>query len=117
MKTQIFTTLPEGNLILASKSVTRVNLLRDAGIAFSQYPVMVDEEAVRMAGIAEFIPASDIAVTLAEMKANAAYQRISVEKPATSACILGCDQILAFDNDIYRKPRNIDEAKNTTICA
>ena len=64
-----------------------------------------------MAGIAESVTASDIAVVLAEMKATAAYQRITLEKSTKSSYILGCDQILTCDDNIYGKPKNIDEAQ------
>jgi len=107
-----FVTLPVGDVILASASATRAKLLRDAGVSFFQYPVMVDEEAVRVASIADGIPASDIAVMLAEMKAAAAYQRLVIEQMVTPAYILGCDQILVCDENIFRKPKDINEAKS-----
>ena len=105
-------TLPVGDVILASSSATRAMLLRNAGVKFSQYPVMIDEEAVRLSGLADGIPASDIVITLAEMKAAAAYQRLAAEQITMPAYILGCDQILLCDENIYRKPRDIEEAKS-----
>ena len=46
-----------------------MKLLEDAGLGFYQYPVSIDEGALRAAAIAEAIPVQDIAVMLAEMKA------------------------------------------------
>ena len=100
-----FVKLRDSDLILASASVTRAKLLGDAGLKFYQYSVAIDEAAVRAAGIAEGIPASDIAVMLAEMKATAATQRLALEHPLPPAYILGCDQILVCDEKIYSKPK------------
>lgn len=106
-----FVTLPVGDVILASASATRAKLLTRAGVSFFQYPVMIDEESVREAAIADGITASDIAVKLAEMKATAAYQRLIIEQMVKPAYILGCDQILVYDGNIFRKPKDIKEAK------
>ena len=38
MSKPIFSTLPTGDLILASASATRVKLLQNAGLGFRQYP-------------------------------------------------------------------------------
>ena len=67
MSKPIFSTLPTGDFVLASASATRVKLLENAGIGFCQYPVSIDEGALRAASVAEAIPAQDIAVMLAEM--------------------------------------------------
>lgn len=110
-----FVTLQNSDLILASASVTRAKLLGDAGVKFYQYPVAIDEAAVRAAAIAETIPAPDIAVMLAEMKAAAATQRLALEQPVPPAYILGCDQILVCDEKIYSKPRDITEARSQLL--
>ncbi|MDC1381972.1 Maf family protein [Candidatus Puniceispirillum sp.] len=107
-----FATLSTGDLVLASASATRAKLLTDSGLVFCQYPVNIDEDAVRMAGMAEMIPPSDIAIALAEMKASAAAQLLSIEGQKPSGYILGCDQILAYENQIYNKPLNAVAAKS-----
>ena len=106
-----FLTLPTGDLVLASASVTRAKLLKNAGLRFYQCPVSIDEEAIRMAGMAQDIPASDIAIMLAEMKAAASVQRLTIENSAPPVYILGCDQMLVFEEKIYNKPKDIEEAK------
>lgn len=106
-----FMTLPTGNLILASASATRAKLLEDAGLGFAKYPVAIDEEAVRTAGVADDIPASDIAIMLAEMKAAVAAQRLATEYLTPPVYILGCDQILVCDGTIYNKPKDISTAR------
>ena len=112
MSKPIFSTLPTGDFILASASATRVKLLKDAGLGFCQYPVSIDEGAIRAAAIAEAIPAKDIAVTLAEMKAAVAVQRLDAEHLVPPTYVVGCDQILVCDEIIYNKPKDILTAKS-----
>lgn len=99
-----FATLPTGDLVLASASEIRAKILTGSGLSFCQYPVNIDEEAVRMAGIAEMMPPSDIAIALAEMKASVAVQLLSFETENLPDFILGCDQILVCEDQIYNKP-------------
>ena len=108
----IFSTLPIGDLVLASSSATRVKLLEDAGLEFCQFPVSIDEGAIRAAAIAEAIPAQDIAVTLAEMKAAVAVQRLDAEHLVPPTYVVGCDQILVCDGIIYNKPKDTVAAKS-----
>ena len=112
MSKPIFSTLPTGDFVLASASATRVKLLEDAGIGFCQYPVSIDEGAIRAASIAEAIPAQDIAVILAEMKAVVAVQRFETDHMVSPAYVLGCDQILVCDEIIYSKPKDVVTAKS-----
>lgn len=111
MPKPVFVKLPTDDLVLASASVIRAKLLEDAGLGFSQYPVAIDEESVRAACIVEDIPASGMAVMLAEMKAAAASQHLAIERPVPPAYILGCDQILVCDEKIYSKPQDMGVAK------
>lgn len=112
MRKPVFVKLPTDDFVLASASMMRAKLLMDVGLVFSQYPVVIDEESVRLASIAENIPASDIAVMLAEMKAAAASQHLTIEHPVPPAYVLGCDQILVCDEKIYSKPQDIGVAKS-----
>ena len=112
MSKPIFSTLSTGDFVLASASATRVKLLEDIGLGFRQYPVSIDEEAVRAAAIAEAIPAQDISIMLAEMKAAVAVQRLNAERFDPPAYVLGCDQILVCDEIIYNKPKDIFAAKS-----
>ena len=112
MSKLIFSTLPTGDFVLASASATRAKLLEDAGLGFCQYPVSIDEGEIRLAAIAEAIPAQDIAVTLAEMKAAVAVQRLDAEQLVPPTYVVGCDQILVCDGIIYNKPKDIVAAKS-----
>ena len=115
MSEPVFSTLPNGDFVLASASATRAKLLENAGLGFCQYPVSIDEGAVRAAGIAEAIPAQDIVVTLAEMKAAVAVQRLDIEYLDPPTYVLGCDQILVCDDIIYNKPKHIAAAKSQLL--
>ena len=110
-----FVTFPKGDLVLASASVSRAKILTDAGLGFCQYPVMIDEAAVRAAGIADMIPASDIAIMLADMKACAAVKLLSLECQIPPVYVLGCDQILVCDDKIYDKPSDVVAAKSQLL--
>ena len=115
MSKPTLSTLPGSQFVLASASATRVKLLENAGLGFTQYPVSIDEEAVRVEGIARAIPAQDIVVMLAEMKANVAVQRLEKELMVSPAYVLGCDQILVCNDIIYSKPENISVAKSQLL--
>ena len=115
MSKPIFSTLPTGDFVLASASATRAKLLEDAGLGFCQYPVSIDEGAIRAAAIAEAIPAQDIAVKLAEMKAAFAVQRLNAEHLAPPTYVVGCDQILICDDIVYNKPKDIVAAKSQLL--
>lgn len=85
-------------LILASGSSTRADLLRKAGVDFDVQIPRVDEDAIRNALLAERATPRDIADVLAETKA----QRIAAKNPAH--LVMGCDQILALRDTIFAKP-------------
>ena len=112
MSKPVFSTLPTGNFVLASASTTRVKILEDAGLGFSQYPVSIDEGAIRAAAIAGATPAQDIVIMLAEMKAAVAVQLLDAENPVPPTYVVGCDQILVCDDIIYSKPKDIVTAKS-----
>ena len=90
-------------IYLASASQTRVQLLRTAGLVFEAKPAAIDEEAIKEAGIAEEIEADDIAITLAELKAEKIARQYS-------GYIIGSDQLLTCDGEIFSKPKNQDQA-------
>lgn len=90
----------QDRLILASGSDIRAQLLRNAGVAFSVHAARIDEDAVRMSLQSENASPRDIADTLAELKA----QRIAAKHP--DALVIGCDQILALDQQIFTKPES-----------
>jgi septum formation protein len=91
-------------IILASGSAIRAQMLRNVGLSFTVQKPRVDEMAIMQALQAEGASPRDIADALAEAKAL----KISDKYP--SAMVLGCDQVLACDDKIYTKADSQDQA-------
>lgn len=92
------------DLILASSSEIRAQLLRSAGLTVTAEPARIDEEMIRTALEAEGAKPRDIADALAEMKAA----KLSARHPGKM--ILGADQILDLGGRILAKPETPEEA-------
>lgn len=92
------------NIILASGSKIRAQLLHQVRVPFSIAIPAVDEEAIKSALIAEEQKPRDIADALAEAKAR----KVSSKNP--DAMVLGCDQVLEVDGSMLSKPKDPDDA-------
>jgi septum formation protein len=92
-------------LVLASTSPIRLLLLRSTGLEVEATPPRVDEAAARDALLAEGAKPRDIADVLAEMKAR----KVSEKRPAD--LVMGCDQVLAFEDEVFSKPTTPDDAR------
>ena len=93
-------------LLLASASPVRLALLQSAGVNVTAMPARIDEAAVRASLTHENAKPRDIADTLAEMKARKLAER------HPTALVLGCDQVLAFGDEVWSKPGSQDEARS-----
>jgi septum formation protein len=91
-------------LILASTSTIRAQLLRAAGVDFTALAPRVDEETIAAALLADSAPLRDIADALAEAKAR----KLSGQHP--NALVLGCDQVLDLDGQMFSKPDTLETA-------
>jgi septum formation protein len=91
-------------VILASKSAARRALLVGAGVAFDAVEAGVDEAAVKTELLAKGATPRDVAEALAEKKALAA----SRDRPGL---VIGADQTLELDGQLYDKACNIAEAR------
>lgn len=91
-------------LTLASGSSVRLSLLTNAGVPVISKPARVDEETITLALQAEGARPRDIADTLAEMKAR----KIAEKDPG--ALVLGCDQVIDFEGNVWGKPANPQDA-------
>jgi septum formation protein len=87
-------------IVLASTSVTRLQMLRAAGLVVEAVAARVDEAAIRDALVAEAAHPRDIADALAELKAR------KVSEKRLSDLVLGCDQILELNGKIFAKPES-----------
>lgn len=94
-------------LILASASETRAKMLTRAGVAIDIVPAAVDEEALKDSLLAEAAPPRDIADSLADAKAR------SVSFIHPDRMVLGADQILVQDGELFSKAANREAATAT----
>ncbi len=92
-------------IILASGSEIRRQMLANAGIQFRSEVARVDEDSLKAALLAAGATPHDIADQLAELKAR----RVSNKYP--EAIVIGADQVLDFKGQILSKPRDLDEAR------
>ena len=92
-------------LILASKSQTRAQILRDAGLAIETIPADVDERAAEAPLTEEGFGADDIAAVLAQAKA------LDVSGRTPSATVIGADQTLECEGTRYHKPATQADAR------
>ena len=88
--------IPE--FVLASASPARHRLLQTVGIEPIIYPSDFDESQVQLSNPEELVN------KLAQCKAETVSPRFP------SALVIGCDSILAMDNQIYGKPNNVEVA-------
>lgn len=91
-------------IVLASGSAIRSQLLQNAGVDFDVTVPRIDEDAVKAALLAEDASPRDVADALAEMKAR----KVADKRP--DSMIIGCDQVLSFDNRILSKPLDRSDA-------
>jgi len=91
--------------ILASGSVIRAEMLRNAGVPLEVIVARVDEDSIKSALLSDGAPARDVADALAEMKAR----RVAAKNP--EALVLGADQVLVCEGKMFDKPNSIDAAR------
>ena len=85
-------------LILASQSNTRKTLLAQAGLVFSAQPADIDERGIETQALAHGADARDVALLLAQKKAEA------VSSLHQGAFVIGADQTLALGTELLHKP-------------
>lgn len=96
-------------IILASASEIRAQLLRNAGVNCDVIPARIDEDSIKSALEAENAPPRDIADTLAEMKAR------KIADKGQGSLVLGCDQVLSFKGKVFSKPQSLEEARDQLL--
>lgn len=98
-------------IILASASRSRREMLQAAGLAFAIEAAQLDERAIREAlttDNAEIEP-----IDIAEVLARAKAEDVSHRHP--DALVIGADQVLAFEGQIFEKPANFDKAREMLL--
>ena len=99
-------TLAPPNIILASGSAIRRQLLASAGVVFSVVPADVDEGAIRadLTRDSDCVDPDHVAGILARAKAEA----VSAAHP--HALVIGADQILSLGSRLFEKPGDLSAA-------
>ena len=92
------------DIILASKSKVRKNILKKNNINCLVKPSNVDEEPVKASLIKEGASPEIISKSLAELKANKISQQISQN------LVLGADSVIDLNGELISKPDNRKEA-------
>lgn len=98
-------------IILASASPTRQRLLKAAGIPFAAISASVDEAIIRetlTADGAEVDPAD-----MAEVLARAKAEDVSARHPGS--VVIGADQVLSCNGELFTKPGTMDRARDTLL--
>lgn len=97
-------------LVLGSGSASRSALLEAAGLAFETDPAGIDEDAIRKVLTRDKgAHASDIADVLARAKAETVSER------HPGALVIGADQVLAAGDELFEKPRTMEEARRALL--
>ena len=96
-------------LILASGSPYRAEMLRNAGIEFAVEPARLDERSVEQPLLQSGADPADIAVVLAQAKADEVSGRFA------SATIIGSDQTLELAGELLHKPADMEAARRRLL--
>ena len=94
------------NLILASKSKVRKEILNKNNIVCKVEPSNIDEKLVKNSLLNEGASPEIISKNLAELKAN------KVSKKKNGEMVLGADSVIDLEGELISKPKNRDEAIN-----
>ena len=92
-------------VILASASKSRAQILLATGVPHTIIPAGVDEAEVKLSLAQKNAPAFAIAQTLAELKAQ------QVSQGHRGALVIGADQVLDCDGQLFDKPADLDDAR------
>ena len=92
------------DVILASKSKVRKEILNNNNINCEVIPSNIDEDIFKESLIRERASPEDISKNLSELKAN----KISNKKP--NAIVIGADSVIDLEGKIISKPRSREEA-------
>ena len=92
------------NIILASKSKVRKEILEKNGILCISEPSNIDEDPIKISLIKEGATPEIISKNLAELKAN------KVSNKKNGELVLGADSLIDLNGEIISKPTNRNEA-------
>lgn len=98
------------DVILASASPRRRDLLEQVGVAFTvRTPVTPVDETLEPDQLAD---PTEACKKLAERKAGAVIQEVLAENYTGMLIVIGADTMVVKDGEIYGKPRNLSDGKH-----
>jgi septum formation protein len=97
------------SLVLASTSPFRAAILVNAGIAFRAEGAKIDERVVEQPLLEADATPEDIAAVLAETKA------LDVSERNPGALVLGGDQTLSLEGELFHKPAGMEQARRNLL--
>ncbi len=93
-------------LVLASNSPRRKEILKQVGMQFEVCPSEVDEVITK-------IKPAEVVLELSLQKANDVADRLKEQSPIEgTVLVIGADTVVAMDEQILGKPKNIEDASN-----
>lgn len=95
-------------IILASTSPFRRDMLASAGVTAEGLAPDVDERAVEQATGGELAP-DDLALVLAEAKA------VDVSERFPDVWVIGCDQTLSLGDEVLHKSKDMEDARRKLL--
>lgn len=96
-------------LVLASQSIHRKNLMENAGLEFKCQPADIDERTIELAIKDTGATPKELALILANAKALDVSQKIS------DAYVIGSDQTLSLNDELFHKPEDMEAARRTLL--
>ena len=94
------------DIILASKSKVRLDILNKNNVVCSAKPSNVDEDEIKISMLKDGASPKDVSKNLAELKAN----KVSSKNP--DQIVLGADSVIDYDGELISKPKTREEAFN-----
>ena len=88
------------NIILASKSEVRKNILNKNGIDCKAIPSNVDEDQIKESLLKEKATPKIISKNLAELKAN------KISQKQQNKIVIGADSVIDLNGELISKPNN-----------
>lgn len=96
-------------LVLASQSIHRKNLMENAGLEFKCQPADIDERTIELAIKGTGATPKELALILASAKA------LDVSQKIPDAYVIGSDQTLSLNDELFHKPEDMEAARRTLL--
>lgn len=96
-------------IVLASQSIHRKTLMENAGLNFTCQPADIDERIIELAIKDTGATPKELALILASAKA------LDVSQKIPGAYVIGSDQTLSLNDELFHKPEDMEAARRTLL--